>query len=255
MRMLALPAALLLGAALYTLLPQAEEWLAAGFRALLEKIRQLFTTKKGATDERSALIVYFLAIAAAATILCAIHPIVAAIVMTPLFSGFSPLLACSNTKQELDSGKFSKNIPEYERRVIAACEPLGEAFAHRVAAPMLLCALGMLLHLGAAPGWLYAALCANEDFLSAAEKVLSPIRRASESAVNAILLLCAGLVGRNPLRVGGEGTKEKLLHILSLKGEIDHAPIAGDITQAIFLCCLCTGLLCAALTFIGVFIM
>ena len=173
----------------------------------------------------------------------------------PLFSGFSPLPACSNTKQEFDSGRFSKDIPEYERRVIAACEPLGEAFAHRVAAPMLLCALGMLLHLGGAIGWLYAALCANRESIPFAGRILAYIERIGEGAINAILLLCAGLVGRNPLRVGGEGTKEKLLHILSLKGEIDHAPIAGDITQAIFLCCLCTGLLCAALTFIGIFIM
>lgn len=254
MRMLALPAALLLGAALYTLLPRAEGIIAATLNALLAKIRQLFTSKEGKTDERSALAVYFLALAAAATLLCAVHPIIAAIIMAPLFSGFSPLPACAAAKQALDSGKFSKNIPEYERRVLEACEPLGEAFAHRVIAPLLLCALGMPLHLGCALGWLYAAARAVCSELPQAEKPLHAIEQTGEGAMNAILLLCAGLVGRNPLRVGGRGAKEKLLHILSLKGEIDHAPIAGDITQAIFLCCLSTALICGLATGIGIMV-
>lgn len=252
MRMLALPAALLLGAALYTLLPQAEKWLLDALRALLAKTQQLFTPKKGATDKRSALIVYFLALAAAATLLSALHPIASAVVMAPLFTGFSPLPAAASVKHELDSGRFSKDIPEYERRVLAACRPLGEAFALRVNTPLLLCALGMVLHVGGALGWLYMGLTAVRGELPAADRFLRPVQKAGDGAFTALLLLCAGLVGRNPLRVGGHGAGEKLTHILSLEGEIDHAPLSGDILQAIFLCCLSAALLCGLLTVVGI---
>lgn len=255
MRMLALPAALALGALLYTNFPQAEERLAAVLRALLNSIRQFFTDRSGKSDERSALIVYFLALAAVATILSAIHPLAAALLASPLFSGFSPLPAAAGTKQELDSGKFSKNIPEYERRVRAACAPLGEAFALRVITPMLLCALGTALHLGCALGWLYAGLCAVRDETPSCEKALSFAGRIGESALCTMLFLCSGLVGRNPLSVGGTSAGEKLMHLLSLDGEIDHAPIAGDVTQAIFLCCLCTGILCLVLSGLGFLIL
>ncbi len=254
MRMLALPAALLLGAALYTNFPKAQDALPAALRALLSKIRQLFTTKKGETDERSARIVYFLALAAAATLLCAVHPIAAALVMAPLFSGFALLPAAAKAKQELDSGRFSKNIPEYERRVLVACAPLGDAFALYVSAPLLLCALGTALHVGGALGWLYAGLIAVREELPAADTFLRPVKKAGDGAFTALLLLCAGLVGRNPLRVGGRGAGEKLMHILSLEGEIDHAPISGDILQAMFLCCLSTALLCGLATVIGMMI-
>lgn len=248
MRMLALPIALALGALLYTNLPQTEEKLAAALRALLAKIRQRFTSKNGKTDDRSALIVYFLSLAAAATILCAIHPLAAALLAAPLFSGFSPIPAAAATKQELDSGKFSKNIPEYERRVRAACAPLGEAFALRVITPMILCLLGMALHLGCALGWLYTGLCAVREEVPSGEKTLSLAARIGEGALGIMLFLCSGLVGRNPLNVGGTDSGEKLMHLLSLEGESDHAPISGDITQAIFLCSLCTGILCLVLS-------
>lgn len=255
MRTLALPAALLLGAALYTNLPQTQDALPAALRALHAKIRRLFASKNGETDERSALIVYFLALAAAATLLGALHPIASALVMAPLFSGFSPLPAAAKTKQELDSGKYSKDIPEYERRVLAACRPLGEAFALHVSAPLLLCVLGSALHLSGALGWLYAGLLAVRGELPAADRLLRPAKAAGDGAFTALLLLCAGLVGRNPLRVGGRGAGEKLMHILSLEGEIDHAPISGDILQAIFLCLMSTALLCALATFVGIMIL
>lgn len=251
MRILALPAALLLGAALYTNFPQTHEALPTVLRALLSKIRQHFTTNKGRTDERSALIVFFLALAAAPMLLCAVHPVLSSVVMAPLFSGFFPLPAAAKTKQELDSGMLSKNIPEYERRVLAACAPLGESFALFVCAPMLLCALGMILRVGGALGWLYMGFCAVDRELPAAAAILRPVKKAGGGAFIALLLLCAGLVGRSPLRVGGRSAGEKLMHVLSLYGEVDHAPISGDITQAIFLCLLSTGLLCALLTGMG----
>lgn len=251
MRMLALPAALLLGAALYTLVPGTKTWLNQRLCALPGTIEQTIIKRHKNPDRISILFIYIAGLVIFPTLIGAVHPICAALVMAPLFSGFSPLPAAAKTKQELDSGKYTKDIPEYERQVLAACSPLGQAFALEVAAPMLLCAIGMPLYLGCAAAWVFAGLRANRESIPAAESILAPIERISEGVFNAILLLCAGLVGRNPLNVGGEGAKEKLLHILSLKGEIDHAPISGDITQAIFLCCLCVALLCAALTFVG----
>ena len=252
MRILSLPAGLLLGMALYMNFPQAEDRLHAALRALLARVRLLFRKKDGETDERSARTVFFLALAAAATLLCAVHPLAAALLTAPLFPGFSPVPAAANAKRELDSGKFSKNIPEYERRVLDACAPLGGATALDVCAPLLLCALGTALHIGCAPGWLYMGLTAAREELPEAKRMLRPIHRAGEAAFIALLLLCAGLVGRNPLRVGGRGAGEKLMHALSLEGEIDHAPISGDITQAIFLCLTSAILLCCLLTAAGI---
>jgi len=254
MRMLSLPAALLLGAALYTNVPSLREKLPAALRALHERIRRLFMDKDGKTDERSALLVFFLALAAAAILLCALHPIAAALTMAPLFSGFSPLPSCAKTKQELDSGAFSKDIPEYERLVVAACRPLGDAFAHHIAAPLLLCALGLPLSLGCALGWLYAGLHALGGDFPLCDPPCRRIRQAGDAALIAFFLLCSGLVGRNPLRVGGKSAGEKLMHLLSLEGDTDHAPIAGDITQGIFLCSLSAALLCALLTAVGLFL-
>ena len=248
MRLFILPAALLLGAALYTNFPQMQETLPSLLRKGYNHICRLFLRKDGQADERSARIVFFLALAALAILLSAIHPLAAIAVTAPLFSGFAPLPACAKAKQELHSGIFAKDIPEYERRVIAACSPLGDTFAHYVAAPLLLCALGLPLSLGCALGWLYMGLCSFGEEFSWSKHVLRRIRHAGESTLITLLLLCAGLVGRNPLRVGGKNASEKLMHLLSLEGDVDHAPIAGDITQAIFLCALSTALLCGLLT-------
>lgn len=255
MRLLILPAALLLGAALYTNFPQMQEILPTLLRRGYSHVCRLFLGKDGKADERSAQLVFFLALAASAIFLSAIHPLIAMAAAAPLFSGFALLPACAKVKQELHSGAFSKDIPEYERRVIAACAPLGDAFAHHIAAPLLLCALGLPLSLGCALGWVYMGLCAFDKEFPWCSRVLRPIRQAGETALVSLLLLCAGLVGRNPLRVGGKSASEKLMHLLCLEGDVDHAPIAGDITQSIFLCCLSAALLCGLLSAIILFLL
>ncbi len=252
MRMLILPAALLLGAALYSLLPALGDRLCGGLRALLRQVQRVFTTKRGRTDGRSALAVYLLAFAAAATLVSAIHPLFSALAMAPLFAGFSVLPQATAAKLDLDSGVYAKDAPAYERRVMDACRPLGGAFARGIAAPLLLCALGLALRMGGALAWVFAGLRAVREEAPAGEKALLAIERAGDTAMVILLRLCAGLVGRSPLCIGGQGAGEKLMHILSLEGETDHAPIAGDITQGVFLCCLCAGLLCALLTALGI---
>ena len=64
--------------------------------------------------------------------------------------------------------------------------------------------------------------------------------------LRALLLLCAPLAGRSPFRVAGRRARERLMSILGLDegGADDHPPVAGDVTQGVFLCCLCLALLC-----------
>ena len=255
MRMLALPAALLLSAALYTLVPGTKTWLNQRLYALPGTIEQNIIKRHQTPDRISILFIYIAGLVIFPTLIGAIHPIATAIVMALLFTGFSPLPAAAKIKQELDSGKYIKDIPEYERQVLAACSPLGKAFALEVAAPMLLCALGMPMHLGCALGWVYVGLRAAREAVPAADQIVSPFERAGDGVTVFLFHLCAGLMGRNPLRIGGRGAGEKLMHILSLDGEIDHAPISGDILQAMFLCCFSAALLCGLLTAVGFMIL
>lgn len=250
MHMLVLPAALLLGAALYSLFPALRDWLERGIRALLAFSRRLFTTPRGRTDEHSALAVALLALTAAAILVGALHPAITALVMSPLFSGFFVLPHGATAKQALTAGECASDPAAYERRVLDACRPMGDAFAREVIVPMLLCAIGLALHIGSALAWVYAALrCAQEN--AVAQRICRIIDRAGDRVMSGMLLLCSGLFGRNPLRVGGSGAGEKLMRILSLEGEVDHAPISGDISQGAFLCCLCAALFCLPLTGIG----
>lgn len=250
MRMLVLPAALLLGAALYAVYPALRNRLGQGICALLAFSRRLFTTPRGRTDERSALAVALLALAAAVILVGALHPAAMALVMAPLFSGFFVLPRGAAAKQALIAGECASDSAAYERRVLDACRPMGDAFAHEVIAPMLLCAIGLVLHIGSALAWVYAALrCTQEN--AAAKTICQTIDRASDCVMSFVLLLCAGLFGRNPLRVGGRSAGDRLMQILSLEGEVDHAPISGDISQGAFLCCLCAALICLPLTGIG----
>lgn len=250
MRMLVLPAALLLGAALYSLFPAFRGQPDRAIRALMARCRRLFTTRRGRTEEHSALAVALLALAASVILVGAMHPAVAALVMAPLFSGFFVLPQGAAAKQALSAGECASDPAAYERRVLDACRPMGDAFAREVVVPMLLCAVGLPLHIGSALAWVYAALrLAQEN--AAAQAICRGVDRAGDRVLGVMLLLCAGLFGRNPLRVGGSSAGERLMRILSLEGEVDHAPISGDISQGAFLCCLCTTLICLPLTGVG----
>ena len=67
------------------------------------------------------------------------------------------------------------------------------------------------------------------------------------------MLLCAGAVGRNPLRTRGHGAQGRLLSILGIAGDgaDTHAPMAGDIPQSIFLCGFASFILCFTLCVLG----
>ena len=100
-------------------------------------------------------------------------------------------------------------------------------------------------------GWALLMLRAAEDS-PAAKRVLDAAGRAADAVACALLLLCACAVGRNPLRTQGRGAQNRLIHILGIAGDgtDTHAPVAGDIAQGIFLCCLCAALLLLLLTLV-----
>ena len=251
MRMLALPAALVLGVLFYTLLPQTGMGISRAMDALYRKVSGLIEKKTGEQSERIALAAYLLIPAATAFLLDLLHPIAAALVMAPLFPFFALMPECFAAKHELDSGKYAKDREGYEGRVVHCCEALGEALVPCLMTPIILCAVGMPLYLGGALGWAYTALRLLEIKEPWLIRILALLERVGNAVAVFLLRLCAGLFGRNPLRVGGADAKETLVNLLGLRDENDHAPISGDISQAAFACCLCAFLLCAFLTGVG----
>ena len=254
MRMLALPAGLMLGALLYTLFPGVKSWLNRRLQALPAIIEQNAIKRHQKPDVRSTLFVYLIFPVLFPTLLSLIHPIGAALVMAPLFSFFALMPEGFAAKRELDSGQYVKDREAYENRVVHCCEALGEALVPCLMTPILLCAVGMPLHLGGALGWAYAALRLIDVKEPLVIRILALLERAGDAVAVFLLHLCAGLFGRNPLRIGGEGAEETLLNLLGLEGENDHAPISGDISQSAFACCLCAFLLCAFMTLVGMLI-
>lgn len=253
MRMLALPAALLLACCLYLPLPRAREAIARALDGLYALVLRLFTRKNGQTDDAPALLMYLLLLGGVSALLCAVHPLLSAVLAAPLFDGLAPLPQCARVKDELDSGKYAKDIPAYEALVRKTCASLAPAFVGGVIAPMLLCAVGMPLYLGCAPGWILAALMRRRADSPAADRIAKAALRISESVFCAMLLLCSGVVGRNPLRTQGRGAQDRLMNILGIAGNASdtHAPMAGDIPQGVFLCGFISVLLCAVLTLLG----
>ncbi|MBR5288136.1 MAG: hypothetical protein IKU34_06035 [Clostridia bacterium] len=251
MRMLALPAALLLGVALYTLVPGAKTWISQRLSALPGIIRQNIIERRKNPDDKAILFLYLSGPVLFSTLLSLVHPVADALVMAPLFSFFALMPECFSAKRELDSGKYAKDREAYETRVVHCCEALGEALVPCLITPLILCAIGLPLHLGGALGWTYAALRLLEIKSPRLIRILALPDRMGNAVAMFLLHLCAGLFGRNPLRIGGEDAKETLMHLLGLQGEADHAPIAGDISQSAFACCLCAFLLCLLLTLAG----
>lgn len=253
MRIFAVPAAILLACCLYMPLPAAKDTLFRLISRAYAAALRPFTRRTGETDDAHAQIVFFLLLSSVLLLLGAIHPLVAMLLMAPAFTGLSVLPACARVKDELDSGKYVRDIPSYEALVRDACASLAPAFIEGVVAPMILCVLGMPLHLGAALGGIYTTLRALEHDLSASPRILSSIHRLSDRVFVFFLLLCAGAVGRNPLRTSGRCADDRLLSILSISpGASDsRAPMAGDITQGVFLCCFASAILCFALCALG----
>lgn len=245
MRLFILPAAIALAACLYLPLPQAAGYLTAGLRALCGKAVSLFTQRHAKRPEDAALALCCVLVFAAAALLSLAHPIACALLAAPLFSAWAVLPACAGAKETLDAGAYESDIPAYEDIVRSTCARLATPFVHDMIAPMLLCALGIPLHLGSAPGWLLLMVSSVQPQSTPPRVFAMLVRRASAAVLRFMLRLCSCAVGKNPLRARGDTPRALLLNILGIAGdETDtHAPMAGDIAQAVFLFALITLLL------------
>lgn len=253
MRIFAVPAALFLACFLYMPLPKARGAIhALLLRAYAAALRP-FTRRSGKTDDMPALIAFLLLLGGVLALLCALHPLVSMFLMAPLFTGISVMPGCARVKDELDSGKYAHDIPAYERIVRETCISLAPAFVQGVVTPMILCALGMPLHMGASLGWIYASLCALSGRLPAAAQAAGSMQRTGGRVFVAFMALCSGVAGRSPLRTRGRQPHERLMNILGIAGDSTdtHAPMAGDIPQGIFLCGFSTMILCFTLCIVG----
>ena len=253
MRIFAVPAAFLLSCFLYPIFPKAVEYFERALRALYGQTLRLFTRKNGSADHAPALAMYLLLLCGVCMLLTAIHPLAGMILMTPLFIGLSALPACVSMEHELDSGKYSNDIPTYEMLVRESCASVASAFVSGVIAPMLLCGVGMPLHIAAPVGYAYAALHALAAENALAAKINQKLQRIAEQILIFFMTLCSGVKGRNPLNVRGKTAKSRLLSIVGIPGDgtDTHAPMAGDIAQAIFLCFFSTMIFCFTLCAVG----
>ena len=247
MRVLALPAAFILSFILYPIFPRAERLLLDGVEALYRR----FCARLG--DSLRTLRLFLLLLGVCASFLGSLHPAIAALLMTPLFTFSSVFPGCAAMKASLDSGKFARDIPAYEDNVRKTCASLAPASVAGAAAPLLLCAAGLPLYIGCGFGWVYFALRQLYPLSKNAQRILVLILRLSDKLFSFLLALCAGLVGRNPVHASGHGAEARLMNLLSIAPDAKdaRAPMSGDISQAAFLCCFCMALLCFMLTVAG----
>ena len=247
-----LPAALLpalslaLAFALYLPLPAAGAWLARLPRALYHHLSGALTHRKKAADPHLTLGLLLLLILAAGAFAGALPALWQAVLCAPALSAIALLPPSAAVKRELDSGVLAHDTAAYEARVRDTCAALAPSFVADGTAPLLLCALGAPLGLSVALVWAYAVLRALSTADALSQRAVTLLLRPADAVLRALLLLCAPLAGRSPFRVTGRRAKERLMSILGLAddGTQDHSPVAGDVTQGVFLCCLCLALLC-----------
>lgn len=253
MRILALPAAALIAAFLHPIFPSTSARIGAALSALHAHFLRAFTRKNGETDTKPALLIFTLLIAGSAALLSAIHPVIEALLIAPLLSGLSVFPGCAKVKRDLDAGTHAGDIPGYEARVRETCAIIAPAFISNICAPLLFCAIGMPLHLGAALGWALLVLRIRQQDHSLAQRIVSRADRIADAIFCAFLVICSGVAGRSPFRTRGRGAQARMMNILGIAkdGTDTHAPMAGDISQAAFLCCFASALLLTALTLIG----
>lgn len=253
MRIFAIPAAFLLACFLYPIFPKAAKYFDRTLHGLYGQTLKLFTRKNGSADHMPALTMHLLLLCGVSMLLTAIHPLASMILMIPLFTGLSTLPACVGMERELDSGKYSNDIPTYEMLVRESCASVASSFVSGVVVPMLLCGAGMPLHMAAPLGYAHAALHALSEENAFAAKFDQKIQRIAERILIFFMTLCSGVKGRNPLNVRGKTAKARLLSIVGIAGDRTdtHAPMAGDIAQAIFLCFFSTAIFCFTLCAVG----
>lgn len=249
MRILSLPAALLLAACLYLPFPRAVETLASIIRRLFTRFLLLFTRKDGRADGELALALFLLLAGGVCQLVGGIHFLLAGVVMAPVFCTFSLIPQAASIKDQLDRGVFARDIGEYDARVRSACAAFGPSFVTDLCAPLLLMALGTPIHMGCALGGAYFAARVLGEQSPAARRVVLILSRPSWLVMRMLLLLCSGVVGRNPAHVHGDNARDMMLSILGIAGDADdtHIPVSGDIAQAIFLGLFCIALLTLAL--------
>ena len=250
MRMLALPLALVLAFCLYLPLPRAAERLAHGVTHLYAAFLRPLTRGKRPVDGHLAFALFLLLSGGVCQLAGGWHSVATAVVAAPLLSALTLLPQAADVKEMLDSGALSRDTEGYEARVRSVCASLGPAFVTDLCAPLLLLALGMPLRLSCALGGVYFALRALCDQEPRARRAVALLRRPAWAVMRGMLLLCSCVVGRNPLRAHGDEPRALLLSILGIAGDgtDTHAPVAGDIAQAVFLCCFASALLCLMLT-------
>lgn len=240
---------LALGFALHLPLPAAADTLARIPRALHARLARSLEQKGGTPDARLPLGLLLLLTLAAGAFAGALPVLVQAALCAPALSALALLPPSAAVKRELDSGTLAHDTAAYESRVRETCAALAPSFVCDGTVPLLLCALGAPLRLSVALVWAYAALRALCPQSKPAARTVTLLLRPADAILRALLLLCAPLAGRSPFRTEGRRARERLMSILSLdESDADsHAPVAGDVTQAAFLCCLCLVLLCVLL--------
>jgi len=245
MRILSLPIALILAACLYPAFPGAAKALAEVIQALYTHFLGLFTRKNGKTDEELAFALFLLLAGGVCQLIGGLHILLAGVLMAPVFCALAHIPQAVQIKQQLDSGVYARRAGEYDARVRSACAALGPAFVTDMCAPLLLIALGTPLHMGCVLGGAYFAARALCDRQPAARRMIALLNRPAWQVLRALILLCSGLVGRSPTHVHGSDARSLLLSVLGIAGDADdtHIPVSGDITQALFLCLFCMGLL------------
>ncbi|MBR2943058.1 MAG: hypothetical protein IKB82_06635 [Clostridia bacterium] len=254
MRILSLPIALILAACLYLALPAAAQPVHAFVQALYARFLRLFTRKDGKSDDELAFPLFMLVFGGVCQLVGGLHILLTGLVTAPLFRAYAPIPEAFKVKDQLDSGVFSRNIGEYDARVRSTCAAFGPVFVTDMCAPLLLIALGTPIHMGCVLGGAYLCARALSDRHPAAHRTVALISRAAWQVMRVLWHLCAGLVGRSPGHAHGEDARTLLLSILGIAGDADdtHAPVSGDITQAVFLC-LCTTALLTLMLCIALF--
>lgn len=253
MRILVLPIALLLAACLYLPFPGAAQAQADAIKKCYARFLSPFSRRSGRRDETLALVLFLLLAGGVCQLIGGLHVFAAGAVMAPLFCALTMMPEAAAIKDQLDRGVYARDIGEYDARVRSVCASFGPAFVTDMCAPLLLIALGTPLHMGCALGGAYFAARVLSDVHPAARRIVALICRPAWQVMRFFLHLCSGVVGRSPFQVHSGDARALLLSLLGIAGEANdtHAPVSGDITQAIFLCCFCIALLafmlCAAL--------
>lgn len=183
-------------------------------------------------------------------LLALLHPTVEAVLMAfPLFG-----LSCIPRAARSSASWIPARIPAISPRMNpSSARPAPRsppAFVAHVCVPLVLMAVGLPLRLSAALGWGFLALSAVSNENEQADRLLGLLVRPADALFSFLLLLCSGVAGRSPFRIGGRDVKSRLINILGVAQDATatHAPVSGDISQGTFLCCFCTVFLCLVMT-------